>query len=493
METGGSATKVLRSVLAVAVLLIVVTPARGTTPGDGGATQPPTGRPGDAADSATLVSSAPCAAPCEPNDPSPAQGATNVPVDMPLSWNVPAPQGCESFRIVASTGGVGQDLNPFSLVELAIDPARETAVDVTRSIGFVSSLDFSPGGLLYGMDGGLCRIDTSNGSAQTICPTLSMPDGSPVSLTGIAFHPDGTLYGVGMDLEADQNVFYTIDMGTCVATEVSRTSTARGDVWGIDFSPDGVLYGAFCELVKFDLAKGMATIVGRRFSLPFVNDIDYAPDGFIYAVDIMQWRLYKINPATGLLVDEYGPYDSELWGVASECLLPSCSARTTGALVPLLSAASMADRQTPSEPAWLRHATAEELIATAQRGFMLERVISRGEETPAADGAGAVAAGAASPLLQAAAAEVGSDITCDVYLDTVRPPLRLVGRDVPPPAAGEMWSCGHRALKPGTVHYWRVVAKRPCGAITVGPVWSFTTKSPPAQETAPSTTIPATK
>ncbi len=480
MEIRRSGAKVLRRVLAGAVVLIVLAPVQGTV-SSGGATNPPSTRPGDSAGPVRVYSSGTCVSACEPNGPGPADGATDVSVDALLSWNVPAPIGCEGFRLLASTGGIGADLNPFSLVELATDPESEIAIDPTRSIGYLPTMDFSPDGLLYGGGSKLCLIDPSNGSAQTICQTLSTPDGTPVSLNGIAFHPNGTLYGIDWDMETDQNVFYIIDMTKCLATEVCRISASRGSVWGIDFSPKGVLYGAFSELVRFDLTKRTATIVGRRFSLPFVNDIDYAPDGFIYAVDNMESRLYKISPSTGSVVDQYGPYDSELWGVVSECTAPFCAGQPGEALLLYRSAAARAGWSTPREPGWLWYDAEEELTAMGKRGLLLERLASRDAKIAVENGAGAAPAGEASPSLQVAAAVTGVDITCDVYMDTVRPPARLIHQDVPP-AAGRAWTCDHRVLRPGTTYYWRVVAKRPCGAITLGPVWSFTTKRPLAED-----------
>ncbi len=275
---------------------------------------------GEASVSPGPMAAATTAAFNEPNDPNPAAGARDVPVDTRLSWRVARPKACGQFRILASTGGISASLHPFSLVELMMDSVKEVPIGPAYSLGFVACLDSSPEGLLYGADGEFCVIDPDKGSARTICGTLHTPSGTPVSLTGIAFHPDGTLYGVELDIDSFENVFYVIDLGKCTATEVCRMSSFQASVWGIDFSADGVLYGAFAELVKLDLKKGTASIVGRRFSLPFVNDIDCAPDGFIYAVDNLDGLLYKIDPSTGLVVKQYGPYESELWGVASECL-----------------------------------------------------------------------------------------------------------------------------------------------------------------------------
>lgn len=491
MESRRRVAAVLWGAFALVVLLIVRTPAGGTASIDNAeATSAPTIRWGDFADTVLAASSASCTCPCEPNAPSPAAGATNVAVDARLSWKVPAPKGCDSFRMLASTGGVNADANPFRLVELATDPVGEVPIGPAYSLGFVSSLDFSPDGLLYGSDGEFCLVDPSTGATRTVCGSLYTPSGRPVSLTGFAFHPNGTLYGMEWDMDTDDNVFYTIDLAHCTATEVCRISSFAGSAWGIDFSPEGVLYGAFGELVKFDLVKGTATIVGRRFSLPFINDIDYAPDGFLYGVDNMQWRLYKINPSTGLVVDDYGPYNSALWGVASECVAPACPGGSAGAFIQALDAASTPGVPTPRGPAGRRLAVGDELGALAQRGLRLDRLALRGGASDAEETPGRSATDdETSSLLYAAAGGGSSDVVCDVYLDTVNPPVKAVGRSVRPPVVGDVWTCNSRVLQPDLTYYWKVVARNSCGVTKAGPVWSFRTNSLIFQDTFPSTTI----
>jgi hypothetical protein len=427
----------------------------------------------------------------------------NVPVETSLSWKIALPEAGNRFRLLASTGGTGglfgepEDVNPFSLVELATDPAQEVRIGY---VGFVSCLDFSPDGVLYGADGELCAIDPDRGVVRIEYGTLHTPDGAPAELTGMAFHPDGTLYGYDWDLLSDENVFYVIDIGKRTATEISRTPASTGSIWGIDFSPDGVLYGAFAELVKFDLAKGTASIVGRPFSLPFVNDIDYAPDGFIYGVDNTDRKLYKIDPSTGLVVQEYGPYGSSLWGLASQSLdglTAAAAARTAGvnaadtgwvqALAETWAAPTDARGPNGRSPA------GEELAALAERSAMLDRLAAREVESiPAAGGVTDLEPDtAAAPLLHVAAQPDSGGITCEVYLDIVNPPVRLVNPTGQPPAEGDTWTWSVGVLQPGTTYFWRVVAKSACGATTAGDVWSFRTEGPlfVFEDTFSSTTI----
>jgi hypothetical protein len=463
--------RVVLGVCAGAVLLLILAPVQGTMPNGGAGAQ--------------LTLGGPCLEPDEPNAPSPAPGSVDVPVDTQLAWKVPMATGCARFRLLASTGGIFAGPHPFSLVELMTDPVNEVAIGSAYSIGFVTCLDASPDGVLYGVDAGLCAIDSNRGTVRTISESVHTRAGVPVSLNGMAFHPDGTLYGVEWDLDTDDNVFYTIDPDSGVATEVCRIPSYEGDAWGIDFSPDGVLYGAFCELVRFDLAQGTATMVGPFFSLPFVGDIDYAPDGFIYAVD-MFGSLFQINPSTGRMVQQYGPYDSELWGIASECVATSSSDQSAGASIQALSAPVAGGSSTLSESAGAL-AAQEEAVMLAKRGLLLDHLGARGEaptapvhEEPA-------------PLISAAALNEGNDVICDVYLDTVNPPVKMVACGVLPPAMGDVWTCDPGVLRPDLTYYWQVVARNACGVAKAGPLWSFRTKGPIFRDTFASATIDPAK
>ena len=135
-----------------------------------------------------------------------------------------------------------------------------------------------------------------------------------------------------------------------------------------------------------------------------------------------------------------------------------------------------------------------ELAAMAKRGLMLDRLALREDEIAAEDGQTRFAAdGGAAPILHAAAAQGRDGVTCDVYLDTVNPPVKLACQDVLPPIEGEVWTCNPGILRPDMTYYWTVVAKNGCGATKAGGVWSFKTKGPIFEDTFSSTTIDSTK
>jgi hypothetical protein len=135
-------------------------------------------------------------------------------------------------------------------------------------------------------------------------------------------------------------------------------------------------------------------------------------------------------------------------------------------------------------------AAGDELRALAQRGLRLDRLALRAAGSDAEDTTGRSAAEDDTSLsLRAAAADSGSDIVCDVYLDTVNPPVKGVRRSVLPPAAGDVWTCDPGVLRPDLTYYWKVVTRNFCGVTKDGPVWSFQTIGPIFQDTFSSTTI----
>ena len=62
------------------------------------------------------------------------------------------------------------------------------------------------------------------------------------------------------------------------------------------------------------------------------------------------------------------------------------------------------------------------------------------------------------------------------------------GTSTSPPLVGNVTSASYplSGLSPGTLYYWKVVAKSSCGNSTSGPVWSFTTCPMPGMPSAPS-------
>lgn len=67
--------------------------------------------------------------------------------------------------------------------------------------------------------------------------------------------------------------------------------------------------------------------------------------------------------------------------------------------------------------------------------------------------------------------DIGDTLRFDICSDTVNPPISVVAHNI----IGAL--LGSWGLPYSTTYYWKIVAKDNHGAITEGPVWSFTTKA----------------
>jgi hypothetical protein len=113
----------------------------------------------------------------------------------------------------------------------------------------------------------LYEIDLPSGALRELAPT-------PRSLTDVALHPDGTLYGA---------VAGTLVRVDYEAGSLETLVEVPGAFVGLDVSPDGVLYGSVDDrVVRFDLARGTA----QAFA--------FFPGGLVASGDIafVEGRLY---------------------------------------------------------------------------------------------------------------------------------------------------------------------------------------------------------
>ena len=203
---------------------------------------------------------------------------------------------------------------PSGLFEIDVDTGEATLLHsfpVSRSEG---ALAVGPDGTLYaGFSGDideLVIVDPETGDLTFVGP-FGFPD-----VSGLAFAPDGRLYG----LDAITLELFTVNLETGDGTAVGPTQALVGQ--GLSFSPDGTLYaaGANCSLdaVLFtvDVETGLATEVGP-FSKGLSNTNAMAfvgPTLFAKATDVYGLRgLYTLDPLSGAatsvgLFSEFGDY-----------------------------------------------------------------------------------------------------------------------------------------------------------------------------------------
>jgi hypothetical protein len=375
---------------------------------------------------------------------------------------------------LATTGSEG--IEPFSLIELETDPVG--TMRLGDSCG-AYPIDFSLEGELYGAGFDLSKFTMNDsGISCTTIGDFHNETEDNILMTGLAFHPDGTLYGVSFDLGTLDSVIHTIDRETAFSTEKLRIPIWEEAIWAIDFSADGILYSAFDKLLVVDLETGQTSIITDANT----TDIDSAPDGLIYATIDDTDFIQIIDPSSGVVLEEYGPYGTRLWGIASQDLGQLSSTNKIVSYNPspqLLTEHIDSDVSVMSiiaeNPDVMAAIHARRDLRTKLRALLDSSEGRRMIKQPNG-GVSSETFTSTAPLEQALSnsAKSSGSLTYDVYLDTVTPPATLIYTDI------LAQTCEPGDLEHCTTYYWQVVAKNPGGETTPSPVWSFSTETVPA-------------
>jgi hypothetical protein len=207
----------------------------------------------------------------------------------------------DNYILYSTTQVGGGSSIPNTLI--LIDPWNGRGI-ITGSIGKAKeqfSMDVDPiTGSLFGVNpnlpGVIEKIDVKNGESSSIF-TISQSD-VPLHIWGIAFSPDGILYGV-----LENRILGIIDLNKGTFSSIQQIGS-EGIISGIDFSPQGTLYAikeTYNPDVQFliTIDEKTAIITSSRILLESytVGDIDYSSDGFIYGTNF-SWALLRIDPIT---------------------------------------------------------------------------------------------------------------------------------------------------------------------------------------------------
>ena len=183
--------------------------------------------------------------------------------------------------------------------------------------GSLIGLAFSPQGLLYGVStfageypnpnlNSLYEIDPVSGASRRIGDT-----GLQIAEGDLAFHPTtGVLYALSaLFMKPEVNVMFTIDLGTGAGTVVGNIEIEELNESGMAFDPSGRLYVLdtyWDQLLTVDPSDAdVLDSVPLSLPLGSVVGMDLDPDtGILYVADGRQDgtdSLYTLDPATGVL------------------------------------------------------------------------------------------------------------------------------------------------------------------------------------------------
>jgi hypothetical protein len=142
--------------------------------------------------------------------------------------------------------------------------------------------------------GDLYKISTTDASVTFIGDTgLS-------NLGGMAFAPDGTLYGMTVSLAN----LWTIDPVTAATVFVGRLSNDPTAEGALTILPDGRAFGTillnFSDLFAVNLWTGQATYVATiSGGFHDINGLAWRSDGMLVGLDRVSSALLAIDPVTG--------------------------------------------------------------------------------------------------------------------------------------------------------------------------------------------------
>jgi len=168
---------------------------------------------------------------------------------------------------------------------ITIDPltGTETLIGM-HQFGATNGLEFDSDNNLLGsyfhpnISVDLVQIDQTTGQFITTLGVIGS-----MTITGLTFHPDGTLYGVGHNGGGTPSQLYTIDPATGVPTLVGPIGF--DNVGALEFGPDSLLYGGVGifggssagDLIIIDPNTGAGTSVGPT-GFSGISGLSFVPE-----------------------------------------------------------------------------------------------------------------------------------------------------------------------------------------------------------------------
>lgn len=157
-------------------------------------------------------------------------------------------------------------------------------------------LEFSPDGVLYGVDwAALYVVDPVTGAATN---EVVLNDGElAIVCCGLTFKPDGTMlvHEYAYRNEAWMHTLYSGDPATGTLTSIANITGVTG-LYGIEYA-NGVLYGAYDNaLYSIDVTTGVATLIGTGGS---AWDLTFGTDNLMRASGPNNGAVYTLDLTAG--------------------------------------------------------------------------------------------------------------------------------------------------------------------------------------------------
>jgi hypothetical protein len=218
-----------------------------------------------------------------------------------------------AIALLASTAVV--DAQPFLYAATQGDGSKLVRIDVgagtVANIGdfgveAAAAIAISPQGKLYTVTLGwpTTNVVKPQLASVNLATGLATPFGVnlyPETFMGIGFSTGGTLYGVNADSgTTNQNSLYRFDLTTGEATKAGVTGGC-GEIMDLAWHPDGTMYGVDpTSLYRINRQTGQAELVTKLQGLTKVMGLAIDGDGNFYVAEIVpNAPLWRVNPVTG--------------------------------------------------------------------------------------------------------------------------------------------------------------------------------------------------
>ncbi len=180
----------------------------------------------------------------------------------------------------------------FTLVRVNGQTGNVTTIG---GFDFFTGLAYGPDGKLYGVSDELRIVNPSDGTTSKIGDLISQGTVTPILMTEAAFAPDGRLFVVENALPRR---IFTVDLltgGLTLVGTLDSTTLARG----IEFSADGTLYASFADLYTLN-ASDVSTTSTLGSTGVYIETLTFGRGGTLYGADVYpSTQIYSLNLNTG--------------------------------------------------------------------------------------------------------------------------------------------------------------------------------------------------
>ena len=169
------------------------------------------------------------------------------------------------------------------------------AVTTIGGSGFYPGLAYGPDGQLYGVSTSLQIINPADGTTVKV-GDLQYQGGSPILMNNATFSPNGALY---VKENASPARIFTVDLSNAVLTYVGTTSLS---IRSLEFASNGTLYvsGADLFTISASDASTVAT-VGNLGSGVYLDSLTFGSGGTLFGMNYApSTNLYSVNLSSGL-------------------------------------------------------------------------------------------------------------------------------------------------------------------------------------------------